>query len=113
MESKKIISDSIKIKGIGNPNTKTVFDLLEIPTITEESSEEEKQDAEKKKMENLLTVQSPFYKSLETLCGRKLVIEYKYVFAEQEIPQSILVSIPFNLKEEAVKAFILQEIEKR
>lgn len=85
---KTLIEKSIIIEGIGY-EAKTIFSI---------SSE-----ADKKRIT---------YKTLDKISGRKINIAFKYSEEETEGSSRIQLSIPFNLNEDEVKAFILEEINK-
>jgi hypothetical protein len=87
--TKTLIEKSIVINGMGRPDIKTIF------TIENES---EKNDT--------------LYRSLERISGRKLTIDFKYSEGDTEVPSKLLLSIPFDLDEDGVKTFILDEINK-
>ena len=87
--TKTLIEKSIIINGIGRPDTKTIFTI----------------DNEYEKKEHL-------YKSLDRISGRKLSVDFKYSEGGTETSSKVQLSIPFNLNEDEVKAFILEEINK-
>ena len=84
---KTLIEKSIVIRGIGSPQTKTVFNI--------------KNESEKTLMG---------FKSLTVIAGRKLTIEFKYEEGGIEKSDKIQVSIPRVETENEVKDFILNEI---
>ncbi len=84
---KTLIEESITIKGMGRPDLKTIFSI---------KNDEEKSDS--------------LFRSLSTISGRKLPVDFKYDEMGSEKSGRILMSIPFNLNEEEVSDFILEEI---
>lgn len=86
---KTLIEKSIKIKGIGRPDIKTIFD---------EISEEEKNNYP--------------YKDISTIGGRKISIEYKFLENNQEFSDNIMVIIP-KTSEIEIKNFIILEINNK
>jgi len=84
---KTLIEKSIVIRGIGSPQTKTVFNI--------------KNESER----NLIG-----FKSLTVIAGRKLTVEFKYEEGGIEKSDKIQVSIPRVETENEVKDFILNEI---
>lgn len=86
---KTLIEKSIVINGMGRPDIKTIFNI--------------ENEFEKKQF---------LYRSLQRISGRKLIIDFKYSEGEIENSSKIQTSIPFNLNEDEVKAFILDEINK-
>jgi hypothetical protein len=89
MAKKELIEKSIVINGIGRKDLKTIFSI---------EKEEDKKDQ--------------LYFSIEKISGRRLVVDFKYLDNTTETESKILITIPFNLNEEEVKQFILQEIDK-
>ena len=87
--TKTLIETSIVIKGMGRPDIKTIFNI---------EKEEDKN--------NML------YRSLDKISGRKLSVDFKYSEGKTETSSRVQISIPFNLNEDEVKAFILEEINK-
>ena len=87
---KTLIESTIKINGIGRPDTKTIF------TIT---NDREKEDI--------------LYRSLDRISGRKLSVKFKYDDNGTEKESSTQLSIPFGLDEEQVKSFIITTCTNR
>ena len=109
---KTLIEKSIVINGMGHPETKTIFYLNEIAVLSEDATEEEKKVAADKEAENQKVLTDMRFKSLATISGRKLSINFKYLDGEVETASKIQTAIPFDLNEDEVKAFILDEISK-
>ena len=49
---KTLVEKSIKITGVPKLNTKTVFNLNQIPTLLEDATEEQKRNVREKELEN-------------------------------------------------------------
>lgn len=84
---KTLIEKTIVIKGIGHPETKTVFNI---------ENESERNHIR--------------FKSLVTIAGRKLTVEFNYEEGGIEKSDKIQLSIPRLETENEVKNFILNEI---
>lgn len=109
---KTLIDKSIKIEGIGHPNTKTVFDLNVIPVLSEEATLPERIEVDNKKIENDLITKSNLFTSLVKISGRTLGILFKYTENKTTKNAKILVTIPKTSVEEEIKDFIISEINK-
>jgi hypothetical protein len=84
---KTLIEKSIVIRGIGHPETKTVFNI--------------ENESERNHMR---------FKHLTFIAGRKLTVEFKYEEDETEKSDKLQVSIPRLETENEIKDFILNEI---
>lgn len=84
---KTLIEKSIKIPGIGHPDTKTVFNI---------DSEQDKKDLR--------------FKSLTVISGRKLSILFDYDEDGEVKSSRIQLTIPQTNDEEVIKQFILDQI---
>lgn len=84
---KKLIENSIKIKGIGHPDTKTVFD-----NVDPENHE---------------------FMPLTEIFNRSLSILYKYEEDGEEKLDKIFLKIINSQNEEEIKSFILENINKQ
>lgn len=84
---KTLIEKSIVIRGIGHPETKTVFNI--------------KNESERNHMR---------FKPLTAIAGRKLTIEFRYEEGGSEKSDKVQVSIPRVETENEIKDFILGEI---
>lgn len=84
---KTLIEKSIVIRGIGSPQNKTIFNI-------ENESER-----------NLIE-----FKSLASIAGRKLTVEFKYEEDGTEKSDKLQMTIPIVETENEVKDFILSEI---
>lgn len=87
---KNLVQKSIKLKGIGHPDTKTIFDITD---------EKEKQDFR--------------YKSLETWKNRQMSLLFKYTVDSdpEEFEQTLKFQVP-NKAENEIKDFILNLIDE-
>lgn len=108
--TKELIVKSIEIYGMGHPDTKTVFHLNEIPVLAEDATEEQKKDKLDKELENLKITNDIRFKSLTTISGRTLTVWFKYKEAEEEKSDKLRVVIIKSDQEDAIKQFILSEI---
>jgi hypothetical protein len=84
---KTLIENSIKIFGMGHPDTKTTFNI------------------EKEEDRNHLR-----FKSLTTISGRKLTVWFKYSENEVEIKDKLQMTIVKSDDENTIKDFILAQI---
>ena len=84
---KTLIEKSIVIKGIGHPETKTVFNI---------ENESERNHIR--------------FKSLVTIAGRKLTVEFKFEEDGTEKSDKLQMTIPRVETENEVKDFILSQI---
>ncbi len=109
---KTLIEKSIVINGIGHPDTKTIFHLNEIPVLVEDATQEQKEEVAKLESENEKILSDIRFKSLATISGRKLSIDYKYSEEEKENSGRVQLAIPFSMNQDEVKDFILSEINK-
>jgi hypothetical protein len=87
---KQIIEKSIKINGLGYLKSKTIFNI---------EDELEKLDLE--------------YQDLKGLNGRKITIFFTYLDETEEKSDRVQMSIPFNLNEDEVKDFIIEQINNK
>lgn len=87
---KNLVEKSIKLKGIGHPDTKTIFDITD---------EKEKKDFR--------------YKSLETWTNRQMSLTFKYTVDSElkEYDQTIKFQVPDKTENE-IKDFILNLINE-
>lgn len=108
---KTLIEKSIKIIGVPKLNTKTVFNLNQIPTLLEDATEEQKRDVREKELENKRIINDRNFISLTEIKGRRLIIEFEL---EDEITTKhrVLLYIPRTESEEEIKSFIIIEIAK-
>jgi hypothetical protein len=81
---KTLIENSIKINGIGHPDTKTIFDTEDKKTFR--------------------------FKPLTDISGRKLSVHFKYSEDDKEIGHKVQMVIPKTDSEEEIKEFILTQI---
>jgi hypothetical protein len=81
---KTLIENSIKIGGIGHPDTKTIF------------TNEDRNDSR--------------FKSLTTISGRKLTVHFKYTEGEEKSSDKLQLTIPVSDDEVVIKDFIVSEI---
>ena len=88
--TKQLVEKSIKINGMGKPGKKTIFTI-----------------------ENDFEKGLPTYFSIKEISGRKLTIEYNYLEDETEKSDRLQISIPFDLNEDEVKDFILEQINNK
>lgn len=107
---KELIENSIKIFGIGHPDTKTVFDLNTIPVLAEDATEEQKKDAASKEEENQRILKDMRLVSLVKISGRKLTVSFKYKEDEQEKSDKLPMSIVKSDDGNEIKDFILNSI---
>ena len=88
---KTLIESSIKIGGIGHPDTKTIF------------TSEDRNDSR--------------FKSLTYISGRKLSVFFTYTEGEEEAlveaTDRIQLTIPVSDDEQVIKDFIVSEIHKK
>jgi hypothetical protein len=84
---KTLIENSIKIFGMGHPDTKTVFNI------------------EKEEDRNHLR-----FKSLTTISGRKLTVSFKYTEDGVEAQDKLQMTIVKSSDENTIKDFILAQI---
>lgn len=84
---KTLIEKSIDIRGIGHPETKTVFSI-----------------------ENEFERESSRFKSLTAISGRKLSVFFKYEEAGVEKSDKLQISVISSNSEDDIKSFILQQI---
>jgi hypothetical protein len=110
--TKTLIEKSLVINGMGHPETKTIFQLNTIPVLAEDATEEDKTGVKQKELENEKILSDIRFKSLATISGRKLCVDYKYLDGEIETDGRIQLSIPFSMNQDEVKDFILSEINK-
>jgi hypothetical protein len=87
---KTLIESSIEIYGMGHPDTKTVFNI--------------KDETERSNMR---------FKSLTTISGRKLTVNYKYTENDAEVADKLQMVIVKSDDEQVVKDFILAEINNK
>ena len=87
---KTLIESSIEIYGMGHPDTKTVFNI--------------KDDKERSNIR---------FKSLTTISGRKLTVNYKYTENDAEVADKLQMVIVKSDDEQVVKDFILAEINNK
>lgn len=81
---KTLIENSIKINGIGHPDTKTIFDTEDTTTFR--------------------------FKPLTVISGRKLTVNFKYEEDTVEVADKLQMTIVKSEDEQVVKDFILSEI---
>ena len=84
---KTLIENSIKIFGMGHPDTKTVFNI------------------EKEEERNHLR-----FKSLTTISGRKLTVSFKYTEDGVEAQDKLQMTVIKSDNETEIKDFILTQI---
>jgi ribosomal protein S4E len=87
---KTLIENSIKIYGMGHPDTKTVFNI------------------EKEEDRNHLR-----FKSLTTISGRKLTVWFKYAENDVETQDKLQMTIIKSVDENEIKDFILAQISSK
>jgi hypothetical protein len=91
---KKIIETSIALYGMGHPDVKNIFNI-----------DKDKEEIERK---------HPFFRSLETLQGRKMSVFFDYTEGEGESEEtkssSVQLVFPKNKTEEQIKEFIISQI---
>lgn len=109
---KTLIEKSIKITGVPKLNTKTVFNLNQIPTLLEDATEEQKRNVREKELENKKILSDGSFISLTKIKGRRLVIEFESEEGGVIIKDKILLYIPTTESEEEIKTFILSEISE-
>jgi hypothetical protein len=85
---KTLIQNTIKVRGIGNPEKKTIFTI--------------EHDFQKK---------LPDYYNIQKICGRTLRVDYSFT-NDQSAAQFAFIQlvIPFGLTELEVKDFIVEQI---
>lgn len=86
---KTLIEKSIILSHIGRPDAKTIFNI---------EDEIEKTDK--------------LYKSIDKISGRTLAARFKYIEDNTEIFKSILIDVPANLDELAIKEYIINKINE-
>lgn len=86
---KTLIEKSIKINGMGHPDTKTIFNI---------ESEAEREELR--------------FKSLATLYNRTVLVNYTYTENDVETTNLLKMVIPASTDEQVIKEFILSEITK-
>lgn len=106
---KVLIEKSIKIRGISNPNAKTIFDLNQIPTLAEDATEEQKHEVREKELENQKILNDKEFISLTKIKGRRLVIEFECEEDGVITKDKALLYIPKTDSEEEIKNFILSQ----
>jgi hypothetical protein len=84
---KTLIENSIKFKGIGHPDTKTIFNI---------ENDSEKDDLR--------------YKSLIKISGRKLVVNFDYSEDDNTKTDKFLITVIKSESEDEIKSYILDEI---
>ena len=109
---KTLIENSIKITGVPKLNTKTVFNLNQIPTLADDATEEQKRDVREKELENKRIINDRSFISLTEIKGRRLVIEFELEEDETITKNRVLLYIPRTESEEEIKSFIISEIAK-
>lgn len=87
--TKTLIEKSIEIYGMGHPEVKTVFNI-----------------------ENESDRQNPLFRDLTRISGRTLTVWFSYTENEVTVPSKMQMSIPKDLDESAVKAYILGAINE-
>ena len=105
---KTLIENTIEIYGMGHPDTKTVFHLLNT-SAAEGATEEEIKTARENEAKNQVILNDIRFKSLATIAGRKLTVWFKYSEDNKEVEDKLSMSIPRGTAEE-IKEFILQQI---
>lgn len=84
---KTLIEKTIKVRGIGNPARKNIFNI-----------------------ENEFETKLPDYFNIEKICGRTLRVDYSYTDQGAVQFAFIQLVIPFGLTELEVKDFIVEQI---
>lgn len=110
---KTLIEKSIKITGVPKSNVKTIFDLNQIPTLSQDATEEQKGEAREKEEENQKILKDRSFISLTEIKGRRLVIEFEWQEGEVKTKDRVLLYIPRTESEEEIKEFILAEINSK
>jgi hypothetical protein len=83
---KTLIENSIEIKGMGHPDTKTIFNSEDRTHMR--------------------------FKSLTTISGRKLTVDFKFEENEVESSDKLQMVIPVSNDEMVIKDFILNKINE-
>jgi hypothetical protein len=109
---KTLIEKSIKITGVPKLNAKTIFNLNQISTLSEDATEEQKRGVREKELENKRIINDRSFISLTEIKGRRLVIEFESEEDGVTIKDKVLLYIPRTESEEEIKAFIVSEIAK-
>jgi hypothetical protein len=107
---KTLIEKSIKITGIPKPNPKTIFNLNEIPVLSEDSTQEEKVVIKNLEIENQKIMNDVGFVSLSIISGRKLVVEFEWGEDGVKTLGRTLIQIPKTDSEEEIKNLILNTI---
>lgn len=107
---KTLVEKSIKITGVPKLNAKTIFDLNQIPTLAEDSTEKQKKEVKEKESENKRITSDREFISLTIISGRKLVVQFEFKEEGVKTKDKVLISIPKTDSEEVIKNFILDSI---
>jgi hypothetical protein len=110
---KTLIEKSIKITGVPKSDVKTLFDLNQIPTLSQDVTEEQKKEVREKEIENQKILKDRSFISLTEIKGRRLVIEFEWQEGEVKTKDKVLLYIPRTESEEEIKEFILAEINSK
>jgi hypothetical protein len=110
---KTLIEKSIKITGVPKSNVKTLFDLNQIPTLSQDVTEEQKKEVREKEIENQKILKDRSFISLTEIKGRRLVIKFEWQEGEVKTKDKVLLYIPRTESEEEIKEFILAEINSK
>lgn len=91
-------------------NPKTIFNLNIIPSLDENSTEEEKRDAMEKQFQNQRILKDLNYKSLIKISGRKLTVNFSYLEGNNKFEDKLQMTIIKSEDESVIKDFIISQI---
>lgn len=104
---KTLIESSIKLKGIGPQDTKTVFDLILPNVLPENPTPEELEKYTKDKYYNDTINQNGEYKALTSIVKRKILISFDFIENDIVSNFKVMYIIPELNSDEEIKDNII------
>ena len=109
---KTLIQTSIQIYGMGHPDTKTLFQLVDATPPANPTPEQIKESV-KKKLANQKILNDIRYESLTAISGRKLTVWFSYEENGKTVDSSVQMTVPVSNSEDVIKEAVLAAIETK